>query len=385
MKNYFAYRCVLTSVSVWLVIAGSSLAAVEFARLPQGGVQPQIAIQPDGTVHLVWLAGDPRAADVMYRLIDRREGSSSAPIRVNSQPGSAIAIGTVRGAQLACGRKGQIHVVWNGSASALPKAAKGVPLLYARTTEGGMSFTEQQNLAGRTGDLDGGATVAADADGRVFVLWHGHLPEAAVGEMGRSVFLALSQNDGRTFAPERSIGDTSGACGCCGMSAGVASDGRIYALYRSARGGLHRELSLITSQDHGASFGVSALQDWETPNCPMTTSRVVAGSADEVLTWETRGEIYAQWLPHRGEPARPVKTVSTKKGSKHPSAAVNGRGETCITWTEGTGWQRGGKLSWQVFDAVGTPMSDAGTMTGIEPWNFAACYAKPDGTFVVVY
>jgi hypothetical protein len=39
---------------------------------------------------------------------------------VNSQPESAIAAGTIRGAQLAIGKAGRVHVAWNGSQNAEP-------------------------------------------------------------------------------------------------------------------------------------------------------------------------------------------------------------------------------------------------------------------------
>ena len=39
----------------------------------------------------------------------------SAPVSVNNEPKSAIAMGTIRGAQLAIGKAGTIHVAWNGA------------------------------------------------------------------------------------------------------------------------------------------------------------------------------------------------------------------------------------------------------------------------------
>ena len=210
MKINIPFRLPLCIASILVIAPGLSFAVVDFERLPEGGVQPRVALQADGTVHLVWLSGDPKAADVMYRVTDVKSHAAGAPIRVNSQSGSAIAIGTVRGAELAVGRNGAVHVVWNGSSSALPKPAKGVPLLYARSNEKGAGFTKQQNLLGRTVDLDGGGAVAADGDGRVFVLWHGHPVGTSGGETERGVFLAASEDDGESFAPERVIADHTG-------------------------------------------------------------------------------------------------------------------------------------------------------------------------------
>jgi hypothetical protein len=50
--------------------------------------------------------------------------------------------------------------------------------------------------------------------------------------------------------------------------------------------------------------------------------------------------------------------VASVPGAKHPALATNSRGETLVVWTEGTGWQRGGDLAWQVFDPKGQPTAE---------------------------
>jgi hypothetical protein len=68
----------------------------------------------------------------------------SKPIRVNSQSGSAIAAGTIRRAQLAVGKNGRVHVVWDGMGKGATKAnidGKDVtPLLYTRMNGAGTAF-----------------------------------------------------------------------------------------------------------------------------------------------------------------------------------------------------------------------------------------------------
>src|SRR5262245_50330899 len=86
---------------------------VSVVRLPNTGVQPQAAADSRGNVHVIYLVGEPGAADIEYaRLTDT---GFSKPIRVNSTPGSAVAIGSVRGPHLAIGRADRVHVAWNGS------------------------------------------------------------------------------------------------------------------------------------------------------------------------------------------------------------------------------------------------------------------------------
>ena len=102
----------------WLAGAQASStfgAEVHLQRAPAGALQPQAVMDAQGTLHLVYLKGDPKACDVFYsRRVRGAEGFTPA-LRVNSQPGSAVAVGTIRGAQLALGKGGRVHVVWNGS------------------------------------------------------------------------------------------------------------------------------------------------------------------------------------------------------------------------------------------------------------------------------
>ena len=122
-------------------------------RVPEGGIQPEAAIDSRGVLHLLYFAGEPAGGDLFYVRSNDLGATFSTPIRVNSQPGSAIATGTIRGGQLALGRNGRIHVAWNGSDRALPRGAinpdlkkPGAPFLYARSTADGAGFEPQRNL-----------------------------------------------------------------------------------------------------------------------------------------------------------------------------------------------------------------------------------------------
>jgi hypothetical protein len=76
--------------------------------------------------------------------------------------------------------------------------------------------------------------------------------------------------------------------------------------------------------------------------------------------------------------------TSTVKG-KHPVAAVNKAGETLLVWTEGTAWQRGGAVAWQLFSTDGKPTGTAQRRDGVPTWGLAAVVAEPDGAFTILY
>lgn len=208
---------------------------VEIIRTPDGGIQPQVVMGRDETVHLIYFKGTPSAGDIYYVRKGPGEKVFSAPLRVNSQPGSAIATGSVRGAHLTIGQGGRVHVAWMGSTGAEPKGPSGeVPMLYTRMNDTGIAFEPQRNVISSAFGLDGGGSLAADEKGDVYVVWHAG--GEAKGEAHRRVWVAASRDDGKTFEREVPASDESlGACGCCGMRAYVGEDGTtLYLMYRAA-------------------------------------------------------------------------------------------------------------------------------------------------------
>jgi len=131
-------------------------ARVTLLRTPDGGIQPQAAVDSRGMVHLIYFKGEADGGNVFYVYRKLGETEFSKPIKVNSQSGSVTAIGTIRGAQLALGRHGLVHVAWNGSGN--PKAERGSPMLYARLNEARTAFEPQRNLMTSTMNLDGGGS-----------------------------------------------------------------------------------------------------------------------------------------------------------------------------------------------------------------------------------
>jgi hypothetical protein len=77
-------------------------------------------------------------------------------------------------------------------------------------------------------------------------------------------------------------------------------------------------------------------------------------------------------------------TPARAKG-KHPVAVGNGQGEILLVWTEGTGWQKGGGVAWQLYDRAGNETSEKGRADGVPVWSLATAFAKSDGTFMVIY
>lgn len=368
--------------------------AVTLVRVPSNGIQPEAVVDGRGVLHVLYFAGEARGGNLFYIRSSDFGVTFSPPIRVNSQEGSAIATGTIRGGQLAVGRDGRIHVAWNGSDNAMPRGlvnpASGqpsAPFLYARSNTGATAFEPQRNLTTRSYGVDGGGSIAADANGNVYAAWHSLAVGGQNGEDHRLVWIARSRDDGATFAAEQPAWrEPTGACGCCGVRMFAGPSNILYLLYRSATAMTHRDMFLLESNDQGRTFRGSRVQPWEIGACPMTSMSIASTQSSVLAAWETAGQVYFGEIdPKAARIPAPIAAPGEGGTRKHPRLATNTNGDVLFVWTEGTAWARGGSVAWQMFDASGRGTAVKGTSAGIPVWSFAAPIAVSDGQFVILY
>lgn len=357
-------------------------------RVPEGGIQPQAVADADGSIHLLFFAGDPKAGDLRYT----RRGSGAEAwlpsILVNSIPGSAMAVGTIRGGQLALGRGGQVHVAWMGSSKAPPAEIEGKsesPMLYTRLSADRKSFEPERNILRISGVLDGGGSVAADQEGRVWVAWHGQRPGGIHSEQRRELFAALSVDDGASFAIENSIGATgAGSCACCGMKVLALPGGALVAAYRTARNPMDRDMELVWHGGGRRPWASQSLAPWKIAACPMSSASLIAGRNYFWAAWEQDGRVQARgWSFDAGKPTRLIEPGRGGGKMRHPSIAVDGSGGSFLGWTEGTGWQRGGRAVWQRFGVDGKPIGEAVRRDGVPAWGTIAVGVGTAGYWVI--
>src|SRR5262249_55914057 len=300
------------------------------------------------------------------------------PARVNSEDGSAIATGTIRGGQMADGRGGRVHVTWNGSGSTSQ-------FLYSRSNTEETAFEPQRNLLTRTTLIDGGRAIAADGNGGVYAAWHAVASDGPRGEDHRQVWIARSTDDGVRFsAEEPAWSEPTGACGCCGLRM-LARGDSLLLLYRSAFETMHRDVYLLASRDRGRSFRGSRVQEWPIGACPMTSMSLTTAGARTLGAWETAGQVYAGEIDaDAARIAAPIAAPGESAGRKHPRLAAQPTGETLFVWTEGTAWARGGSIAWQRYDGALRPMGPVERAAGVPAWSFAAPAAH-DGSFIIFY
>jgi hypothetical protein len=74
-------------------------------RLPDGGLQPEAVDDADGVLHMLYFSGDPEAGDLFYRRgragSNADSGDWTEAVRVNSTPGSTVAVSSDNGRSFA--------------------------------------------------------------------------------------------------------------------------------------------------------------------------------------------------------------------------------------------------------------------------------------------
>jgi hypothetical protein len=117
----------------------------------------------------------------------------------------------------------------------------------------------------------------------------------------------------------------------------------------------------------------------------MSSEVLVEGPDGVLAAWETQGQVkLARVDPRTLKLTGTTSAPGSGPNRKHPVLAVNPQGDVLFAWTEGTGWNRGGSLVWQLYGRDGKPAAQKGRVEGgIPTWGLPAAAARPDGSFLL--
>lgn len=367
-----------------LLLVASAAGEVMLERVPDDALQPKALVDAAGVTHLMTYRGEAGAGDLFYATRPAGGGAFSTPTRVNSVPHSAVSTGTIRGGQFALGKDGLVHVVWNGS-----RARKGEqpPLFYTRSKAGGAGFEDQRAMSGAW-VMDGGGAVAADTRGNVHVFYHGGKVGGMHAEAGRRVLLRTSRDSGANFDEEKIISpDGLGVCGCCAMQAFADSKGRLFVIYRTAAdGGKSRDIATVFSADHGKTWRHEIASRWAIAACPMSSMSIAQAGATVLMGWEKEGQVFVgAWDDANAKLGSISPMPGAASGRKHPVITSDAAGNVLVAWTEGTGWNRGGSVAWQLLDEKLQPAGEIGRSTGVPVWSFVSAVPAGGHGFTILH
>ena len=105
------------------------------------------------------------------------------------------------------------------------------------------------------------------------------------------------------------------------------------------------------------------LEPWKLGACPMSTAAITAADTGVLIAWQ--GEQGLRWARvTQGKAEKPI-ALPPGTSAKHPSIAQSADGTIAVVWTEGTGWNKGGSLHWQLYDKTGATVGAPGKQDGV--------------------
>jgi hypothetical protein len=318
---------------------------------------PDAEISADGAIHIAYVGGK----DAWYvKSID--DGKTlSAPLRINSEPGTVHPPNMFRGPDLALGKNGRVHVIWYVSAyqRKLPKGEWGV--FYSYLDPGISAFAPSRNLNHKPSD---NYSLAADEQGTVAVVW-----------MAGKMVVSLSDDNGATFK-DLSV-PIADPCECCASRALFTGESVLSIAYREKENNM-RDMQLLRKASGQSSFTRQKISSipWQLNACPMTGAFLSSGKTGPVMAWETRGAIsYAR-----------LDVINSLTAPKEIKAAAKGKWPIALAAPDGAvlvSWKSGNTVYWQLHDASDKPVGEVQSKPGRNPNRHAGVVTKT-GDFLLI-
>jgi len=302
-------------------------------HMPKG---PQLGASAAFDAHgRLWLV-DAANGHVRLRHSDDFGKTLSAPIEVNAQA-EPIYDSAENRPKIAFGPHDELYVSWSQ-----PRAKPYTGFVrFARSLDGGAHFsapiTVHHDRSEITHRFD---TLAVDGHGRVVIAWidKRDLEAAhAKGEryLGAAVYYSWSEDEGRSFVPERKLIDQS--CECCRLAIARTPQGDVAVFFRSIFGDNIRDHAYAVLHTDGQPSHAerATFNQWQIAACPEHGPGLAIGadgtrhavwyeSKDKPTIW------YGQLDP--GHPPQHALVIANA-GASHADVAVHDK-TVWITWNQ---------------------------------------------------
>jgi hypothetical protein len=267
--------------------------------------EPAMAVSADGSVYVVWVEHHGKEADVMLNHVSGQGKVLGATVRVNPLAGQATAW---RGdpPTVAVAPDQTVFVGWTARVEF--EAGHATDINLSASHDRGQTFSAPVKINDDPKPVDHGLHALAIAnDGRIYVSWLDsrnvvEVPmkdmkmdgasKSAHAESNREVFMASSNDGGRTFSVNQKV--ATNACPCCKVAVATSSDGRLYVSWRQVLPGDFRHIAVASSTDHGKIFSSPVIVSddrWMLTGCPVSgaTLSIATDGALQVL-WYSEGQ-----------------------------------------------------------------------------------------------
>jgi hypothetical protein len=274
------------------------------SALETDGAEPTTASAQDGSLYVAWVShGEGKQADIMLARFTNDGKPLGPTVRVNQQSGQATAW---RGdpPSLAVRDNGSVYVVWTRRNDGVEKHATDIYLSVSH--DYGKTFATEVKVNDDTvPNSHGMHALAVGHNGRVYVSWldergvHKHKPSAKAeghhSESNRELYLAYSDDGGRTISTNRKVAKE--VCPCCKTAMALGPNDDLYLAWRQVLPGDFRHIAVSYSPDKGETFSspqVVSDDQWVLRGCPVSGPALTVDTSGKVkVVWYAAGDLGA--------------------------------------------------------------------------------------------
>jgi len=291
----------LSTLGVAMILPSLASAVGAGQRVSDEGrraISPEIAVGPDGAINVIWLdkgltkdrpPPKPRkpgehshrsATDLYFSRSEDGGRSWASPTRVNSDAGGVWGF-AVSKPRVEVGPSGTIHVFYPANDKSAETGLDVVSARYTRSTDQGRNFDapitvnrpatlDRSDLLGEGLAMTNSfGTMGVAPDGAIITAWQ-DVADMKDNSDGADIVVAISRDDGETFAPERVVLPGNAVCPCCQLTVEFGGN-TVFMGYRKiyADG---RDSTVARSKDGGRSFTAEGRLDmarWDIDGCPL--------------------------------------------------------------------------------------------------------------------
>lgn len=281
VRAVIAISCVATFVSLAAsAIAGES---AELARgmAPQHPQQPQVAVDSQGVIHVVFGVGN----SLRYCRSDDVGKTFTSPVELPAL--NVLSLGMRRGPRIAALDSVLCVTVVSG------KQGKGRDgdVLALSSTDGGQTWTGPVAVNDAADSArEGLHAMAAGPGGALSCVW------LDLRNRRSEVMASTSMNGGKTWSQNTLVYQSpdGSVCQCCHPSVAYDPQGRVFVLWRNSLAGA-RDMYVASSAD-GITYGKATKLgsgSWPLDACPMDGGAIAAIAAGKIATvWRREQDVF---------------------------------------------------------------------------------------------
>lgn len=302
-----------------LLAATAGFAQVQLSEPGRRAISPEIAVGADGAINVIWLdkgltadrpAPKPRkpgehshrsATDLYFTRSEDGGATWTTPTRINETPGEIWGF-AVSKPRIGVGPSGTIHVFYPANDRSEAIGLDVVSARYRRSTDNGQSFSapitinrpateDRSELLGEGLAMTNSfGTMGVAPDGTVIAAWQ-DVAEMADQSGGADGVVAISTDDGLSFATERVALPGNDVCPCCQLTLAFGDATAYMGLRKIFADG--RDSTIARSTDGGRNFSVAGRLDfapWDINGCPLKPTELAVSGEQVFAAAYTGGE-----------------------------------------------------------------------------------------------